>query len=297
MLKKIQVKKALLRLIESTVIDWFAVSVDYNVYTPDGEWYETKTFTVDKLETLQELTEMFGTWYYVYDDELITWSTILSELPQEGLADCFRRYKEHCSVNLSKMLSAYESAYNPLENYNGNETATESYTNYKDEKTISGTVRTNARVKGYSANAGDIQVTNTEGGYTTSVDINDGNNTPDWRAKTTHSETAYNTTDLKDVAQDIASPSVSTTMTQADSDNNFTTWDDYKETNTKTGSRTNSLTRHGNLGVTTSQSMVNAELELRKHDLFEDWLSTFAKKYLILSPDVHEEDSEWGGLF
>lgn len=289
MLKKIQMNDIFKNIFESDNVELFDLSVPYNIFQSDGNVITTGV-NFSGEEVLYILINDYSEFAFIYDNKVFTDS-------MESFYMAWDLYKAEELKNLSAMYSAYESEYNPLENYNGNETVTESFTDYQDEKEISGTVRTNARVKGYSANAGDIQVSDTEGGYTTSVDINDGNNTPDWRAKTTHSETAYNTTELKDVAQDIASPSVSTTMTQADSENNFTTWDNYKETNTKTGSKTNSLTRHGNLGVTTSQSMVQSELELRTHDLLEDWLSTFAKKYLILSPDVHEEDSEWGGLF
>lgn len=277
MLKKIQVKKALLSLIESTVLDWFEVSVDYACYTSDGERYETKTFNVDKLETLQELTEMYGTWYYVYDDELISWNTSLPELPQAGLADCFKRYKDHCSINLSKMLSAYESEYNPIENYNGNETATESYTNYKDEKTISGKVKTNVDVENTNITGEKIE-DNTLSGYATSK----------------HSESSFDSgNNVKVVSQDETKGAV-LNQTNADSSNNYTEWDNYKESNEKTGTKSNTLTKHGNLGVTTNQKMINEELELRKHDIFENWLKEFANKHLILS---YDEDDESGCFY
>lgn len=276
MLKKIQVKKALLSLIETTIINWFGIDVNYEIYTSDGET-ETKTFTVDKLETLQELTEMYGTWYYVYDDELISWNTSLPELPQAGLADCFKRYKEQCSVNLTKMLSAYESEYNPIENYNGNETATESYTNYKDEKTISGKVKTNVDVENTNITGEKIE-DNTLSGYATSK----------------HSESSFDSgNNVKVVSQDETKGAV-LNQTNADSSNNYTEWDNYKESNQKYGSKTNTLTKHGNLGVTTNQKMINEELELRKHDIFENWLKEFANKHLILS---YDEDDESGCFY
>lgn len=276
MLKKIQVNKALMSLIESTLLNNFAVSVDYDIYKSDGT-SESKTFTVDKLETLQELTEMCGTWYYVYDDELISWNTSLPELPQAGLADCFKRYKEHCSVNLSKMLSAYESEYNPIENYNGNETATESYTNYKDEKTISGKVKTNVDVENKNMTGEKIE-----------------DNTLSGNATSTHSESSFDSGDnVKVVSKDETKGAV-LNQTNADSSNNYTEWDNYKESNQKYGTKTNTLTKHGNLGVTTNQKMINEELELRKHDIFENWLKEFANKHLILSYDDEESGCFYG---
>ena len=262
--------------LETNYLDWFGIDVNYKIYTSDGET-ETKYFIVDKLETLQELTEMFGTWYYVYDDELISWSIALPELPQAGLADCFRRYKEHCGVNLTKMLSAYESEYNPIENYNGNETATESYTNYKDEKTISGKVKTNVDVENKNMTGEKIE-DNTLSGYATSI----------------HSESSFDSGDnVKVVSQDESKGAV-VNSTNADSSSNYTEWDNYKEANQKYGSKTNTLTKHGNLGVTTNQKMINEELELRKHDIFENWLKEFANKHLILSYDDDDDDDERG---
>ena len=144
MMKKIQVNKAITRLIDTTFTDYFAINISYNTYTSDGE-SESKTFQVNKNVVMQEISEMVGTWYYVYDDRMITWLPELS--PQACFADCFKRYKEHCSINLSKVLTAYESEYNPIENYNGVENSTESYTNYKDEKTISGKVKQMSMLK------------------------------------------------------------------------------------------------------------------------------------------------------
>lgn len=269
MLKKIQVNKALTQLINTVFPDYFTVSVDYDKYTSDGESV-TKTFTVDKNVVMWEISEMFGSWYYVYDDTMIVWLPELT--PQSCFADCFKRYKEHCSVNLSKMLSAYESEYNPIENYNGNETAIESYTNYKDEKTISGKVKTNVDVENKNMTGEKIE-----------------DNTLTGNATSTHSESSFDSGDnVKVVSQDETKGAV-LNQTNADSSNNYTEWDNYKESNQKYGSKTNTLTKHGNLGVTTNQKMINEELELRKHDIFENWLKEFANKHLILSYDENEE--------
>lgn len=270
MLKKIQVNKALNLLIETSYLDYFGIVLSYDVFTSNGE-SETKTFTVDKYNTLQEIAEMFGTWYYVYDDSIISWLPEIPERPQSAFADCFRRYKEHCSINLTKALTAYESEYNPIENYNGVENSTESYTNYKDEKTISGKVKSNVNVENKNM-TGEYISDNTLQGYATSI----------------HSESSFESDDVKVVNKDESKGTV-VNNTNADSNSNYTEWDNYKESNEKTGSKSNQLTKHGNLGVTTNQKMINEELELRKHDLFENWLKEFANKHLILSYDDEEE--------
>lgn len=270
MLKKIQVNKALNELIESTYLDWFEISLTYDVYTSDGE-SETKTFSMDKYDTLQEISEMFGTWYYVYDDNIISWLPIIPEKPQSAFADCFKRYKEHCGINLTKVLTAYESEYNPIENYNGVENSTESFNNYKDEKEISGKVKTNVNVENKNM-TGEYIENNTLQGYATSI----------------HSESSFESDDVKVVNKDESKGTV-VNNTQANSGDNYTEWDNYKESNQKTGTKSNTLTKHGNLGVTTNQKMINEELELRKHDIFENWLKEFANKHLILSYDSDDE--------
>lgn len=266
MLKKIQVNKAITRLIDTTFTDYFAIDISYNTYTSDGE---SKTFQVNKNVVMQEISEMVGTWYYVYDDGMISWLPELS--PQACFADCFKRYKEHCSINLSKVLTAYESEYNPIENYNGVENSTESYTNYKDEKTISGKVKTNVDVKNENT-TGESVSGDSATGYATSI----------------HSESSFESENVKVVNKDESKGAV-VNKTNANSNSNYTEWDNYKESNEKTGTKTNELTKHGNLGVTTNQKMINEELELRKHDLFENWLKEFANKHLILSYDDDEE--------
>lgn len=272
MLKKIQVNKALDLLIETSFFDCFKIEADYKKYKADGTSI-TETFTVDKYDTLQEISEMFGTWYYVYDDSIISWLPAIPEKPQAAFADCFRRYKERCVVNLTKMLSAYESEYNPIENYNGVENSTESFNNYKDEKEISGKVKTNVNVENKNM-TGEYIENNTLQGYATSI----------------HSESSFESDDVKVVNKDESKGTV-VNNTQADSGDNYTEWDNYKESNQKTGTKTNTLSKHGNLGVTTNQKMINEELELRKHDIFENWLKEFANKHLILSYDSDDEES------
>ena len=116
------------------------------------------------------------------------------------------------------------------------------------------------------------------------------NNTLQGYATSIHSESSFESDDVKVVNKDESKGTV-VNNTNADSNSNYTEWDNYKESNEKTGSKSNQLTKHGNLGVTTNQKMINEELELRKHDLFENWLKEFANKHLILSYDDDEEES------
>ena len=88
----------------------------------------------------------------------------------------------------------------------------------------------------------------------------------------THSETASNTssTDVENGVYGFNStnsnPSTDSTGSQTDSLNRTNT-DTGTETKTNTG--TESLSRSGNIGVTTSQQMLESELELRKYDFYQ----------------------------
>lgn len=70
-----------------------------------------------------------------------------------------------------------------------------------------------------------------------------------------------------------------------------TTYDGTQSHSISVGARSDSITetRHGNIGVTTNQQMINAEIELRlKNNLFDMVIDEFAKKHLILVGDEHD---------
>ena len=69
------------------------------------------------------------------------------------------------------------------------------------------------------------------------------------------------------VPQDSATGSTSTTVTMSPSSNKVTDTDSETGTETETTTGTRSLTRSGNIGVTTSQQMIESELELRRQHM------------------------------
>lgn len=88
-------------------------------------------------------------------------------------------------------------------------------------------------------------------------------------------ETTYNTTDTENIdksdvtsynSNEVVDSSLNRSITGSDSD---------------TGNVKRTLTQHGNIGVTTSQQMIESEIELRKHNFFEIVFSDI-DKYLTL---------------
>lgn len=52
-------------------------------------------------------------------------------------------------------------------------------------------------------------------------------------------------------------------------------------TNTENGKTSRTMTRHGNIGVTTSQQMLESELNLRKFNIIDDYLKLISDYILI----------------
>ena len=50
------------------------------------------------------------------------------------------------------------------------------------------------------------------------------------------------------------------------------------------------LTRNGNIGVMTTESLIQEELELRKHDFLEEFVKRYINEYCFLSVDYNEGD-------
>lgn len=67
-----------------------------------------------------------------------------------------------------------------------------------------------------------------------------------------------------------------------ETDNGLTTTRTYQaETDKHTGTDTFTVFRHGNIGVTTNQYMINEELELRRFDIYTDIASRFEHEFLV----------------
>lgn len=162
----------------------------------------------------------------------------------EDFKHTFDLYNEYMTPNLNKAISALTAEYNPIENYNSNSEVTEVY---------------GEQVQNYTK--GQESITNTNNAVT--------DNTEDYI-------TSYDS--------DIFSPAgknkneygerISTTENGARTDINTV------------NSYTNKITekKSGNIGVTTSQQMINAEIELRLKNIYDMYIDNFVKNvcYMIV---------------
>lgn len=168
---------------------------------------------------------------------------------------CFYDYMATTLDDFQTMYKAWILQYEPLENYDKNETIT------------------------HIKNIGNIETSNT-GDITANSATENNSNTP---PTTKHYTTTYDSAS----ENRLESYDVSTGKTSTDS---TTTQDTVTETEYKT-TTLNNLTAHeveintnrtyGNIGVTTSQQMLQSEIDLRKQHLIQMYIDTFCKQYMF----------------
>ena len=154
----------------------------------------------------------------------------------------FDSYNKLMASNLKSQLDVMKATYNPIENYDSNEESTTT-TGAKEENFNKGTNTDTTEVG--------------QGQITTKNDV-----------------TSYE----------------SDTFAEA---NKVTTDESARTTTTTMGERTDIRTEkehidtfkkriHGNIGVTTSQQMIESELELRKRNVITEYLTEFATMYFFI---------------
>ena len=154
----------------------------------------------------------------------------------------FESYNTLMSSNLKSQLDVMKAVYNPLENYDSNEEST----------TTIGTKEENFK-KGTNTDTTEVG----QGQITTKSDV-----------------TSYESN------------------TFADSDK-VTTDESARTTTTTLGERTDIRTEkehidrfesriHGNIGIVSSQQMIESELELRKRNVITEYLTEFATMYFFI---------------
>lgn len=146
------------------------------------------------------------------------------------------------AYNWTKMYEAFTTDYAPLENYSMSENSTDDDT---ENGTRNDTVSIDSAVSDSSNTTTTTNVDNATRGYNSSTEV-----------PTTSQET---TTNVVGSADDNVTTTKGTNETTA--------------TDSKTAKHEHTLTRSGNIGVTTSQQMLESEIELRKWSLFESYMS------------------------
>lgn len=182
-----------------------------------------------------------------------------------GLNDLFRIYNEYNSFNLYKQIEAINLKYEPLENYRGFEKTTDTYGSKNSTVTNSGN---------------DSILMQNQSSGTDTIQSNYG----EQLENSTNKIVPYNQS-TSELSND------SDTHKNGYIDNNATTYGkkDVQSTtnthghiiNTEDSEHivTHELEKYGNLGITTSQQMLESELELRKRNIYNEYLDRFIYEY------------------
>lgn len=95
-------------------------------------------------------------------------------------------------------------------------------------------------------------------------------NSSNSNARNESNRSAYDSEGYSKEGESITSASDSTTNSTS-----------YSSKQTETGNRVTKNHTHGNIGITTNQQMINAELDLRRKSLYEYIAEEFENKFLI----------------
>lgn len=176
--------------------------------------------------------------------------------------------------NWSAMWSALQAEYEPLENYNMRETMTDDETVHEYGKSTTRTDNLTHTKTGTETTTPDLTETETPDETNTADSGVYGFDSADAVGDRTNTETRTGT-------------NTRTTEGTNETEYNTTDKDTGTETHTDSGSDTDTrnyeLTRSGNIGVTTSQQMLESELELRsKWNMYEIIGAGFMHEFCVV---------------
>lgn len=176
-------------------------------------------------------------------------------------------------LNFDRTIEALTADYNPIENYDRNELSTKT-PNLTDKSTLSGKDSTQASgtdstVREYD----DYKETVTYSGDDTRETQVSAFDSSAYQPSEKVTDSRTNREDEKEI-----SGSYSDDLTHGRKDE--TTYGKV-DTVTHTGTEGYSSRIHGNIGVTTSQQMIESELELRKYDIYSDIAARFEREFIV----------------
>lgn len=163
----------------------------------------------------------------------------------------------------NRMIGALDAEYNPIENSDRYEDHLEDYT--RDLKESDNYTRDLKENDNYTRNLTDSGNSNSSG-------------------STQNSRTGYNSGDLQVTDSSSSEDHSDETRSYTGSDERnkgYTGGDDRNKGYTGGDTRHTVIHTHGNIGVTTNQQMVKAELELRQYDIYKLITNEFIDTFCI----------------
>lgn len=176
-------------------------------------------------------------------------------------------------LNFDRIMEALTAEYDPIENYNRVESWTRT-PNLTDKSTLSGADTVKASDKD-----------------TMERDYDHLKETLDYKGTDTR-ETEVSAFDSSNYQpSEKVTDSRTNRQDERDTDGKYTDTTTYGRQDKTTYGKVDTITHngtesyrsniHGNIGVTTSQQMINSELELRKYDIYSDIANRFEREFLV----------------
>lgn len=192
-------------------------------------------------------------------------------------------------LNFDRIMEALTAEYNPIENYDRHELSTKT-PNLTDKSTLSGKDSTQASGDDVTKHTGTDSTTREYDNYKETVTYS-GDDTRETQVSAFDSSTYQpsekvidsraNREDEKETAgsytDDLAHGHIETVTNGRKDETTYGKVD----TVTHTGTEGYSSHIHGNIGVTTSQQMINSELELRRFDIYTDIAARFEREFIV----------------
>ena len=175
-----------------------------------------------------------------------------------------------------KWVKAINIEYEPLWNYDRTESVTDTH---------EGEYSNTGSGSGYGSNTRTDNLLETDD-HTVINDLTDTND-----VTVTHSEKAYNDTNMVDTTEDVTDQDqthTGTVRTAGTTANTGTSGNQYADTTSSSDSGDDSYTNthtarmYGNIGVTTSQQMLQSELDLARWNMYEHIADLFASEFCIM---------------
>lgn len=223
--------------------------------------YQWSLFTTDKIQHLFDSVDLFTSigftasdlydyFYTTYESRTVSVGYIDTGKAEEDINTAINKMKKIISVHTlanrykyEKLVASLSLEYNPIENYSMTEDGNDSRTKGNDTDSVT-----------YNGNA------------VTTVDV------PDITSET--SVAPYDNETYKNERKNITKANKTlTTYTPVGSDTTKTYGDD---------TLTHHLTRKGNIGVTTTQQMIESERDIARFNVIEEYMEDI-NKYLLLS--------------
>lgn len=235
-----------------------ALENDYAFANPFADFDAFEDLEIDDDDLLQMFFDLYSElkigkalppkdFKVIYNLQVVTLDSeqLRYEYVWAWLVSRIKDYLAANAYNIAKTVEAFTTSYKPLENYSMTE--------------LSGGTSLTARVR---SSSGTHKTTSKVAPFDSETFKNE-----------TEVTVSQNTLSGTDFAADSA-------ISGFDSDNKSLTFDDLT---TPAGNATSvsKLTRAGNIGVMSSQDMLEQEYEVRKHDLVKDFLKEVAKVSLL----------------